>query len=63
MSPSSVHRPTSSTSPGFDAHLSERLNLLVIPATGKPSLVVPTLEAPLVGSRGRLVDDSRLGRS
>lgn len=41
---------------GFDAHLSERLNLLVVPATGKPQLVVPTLEAPLVGDAGRLVD-------
>ncbi len=40
---------------GFDAHLSERLNLLVAPANGKPSLVVPTLEAPLVGDASRLV--------
>src|SRR3546814_9977535 len=40
---------------GFDAHLSERLNLLVVPASGKPALVVPTLEAPLVGDAARLV--------
>lgn len=41
---------------GFDAHLSERLNLLVIPAEGKPGLVVPTLEAPLVGDAAAYVD-------
>jgi Xaa-Pro aminopeptidase len=41
---------------GFDAHLSERLNLLVVPADGKPALVVPTLEAPLVGDAARLVE-------
>lgn len=40
---------------GFDAHLSERLNLLVVPVSGKPSVVVPTLEAPLVGDASRLV--------
>lgn len=39
---------------GFNAHLSERLNLLVIPAEGQPALVVPTLEAPLVGDARRL---------
>ncbi|MBA2247031.1 MAG: aminopeptidase P family protein [Chloroflexia bacterium] len=39
---------------GFDAHLSERLNLLVVPATGTPSLVVPKLEEPLVGAAGQL---------
>lgn len=38
----------------FDAHLSERLNLLVLPAVGSPALVVPTLEAPLVGLAGEL---------
>lgn len=37
---------------GYDAHLSERLNLLVLPAEGQPSLVVPVLEAPLVGAAG-----------
>jgi Xaa-Pro aminopeptidase len=31
---------------GFDAHLSERLNLLVLGMSGRPSLVVPVLEAP-----------------
>ena len=40
---------------GYDAHLSERLNLLVVPAEGKPALVVPTLEAPLVGDAERLM--------
>lgn len=39
---------------GFDAHLSERLNLLVVPATGTPSLVVPVLEEPLVGAARQL---------
>lgn len=41
---------------GFDAHLSERLNLLVIPREGKPSYVVPTLEAPLVRDRAELAE-------
>lgn len=40
----------------FNAHLSERLNLLVIPQSGKPSYVVPTLEAPLVANRSSLAD-------
>lgn len=39
---------------GFAAHLSERLNLLVVPSTGRPSLVVPILETPLVGEAKRL---------
>jgi Xaa-Pro aminopeptidase len=30
---------------GYDAHLSERLNLLIIRQTGKPDLVVPVLES------------------
>lgn len=38
----------------FNAHLSERLNLLIIPAEGSASLVVPTLESPLVGLAGEL---------
>jgi Xaa-Pro aminopeptidase len=33
---------------GVDAHLSERLNLLVLPREGEPAMVVPGLEAPLV---------------
>lgn len=41
---------------GFDAHLSERLNLLVIPRSGTPSYVVPTLEAPLVQARRELAE-------
>lgn len=43
---------------GFDAHHSERLNLLIIPAEGDVSLVVPTLEAPLVGDAASLVSIS-----
>lgn len=35
---------------GFDAHLSERLNLLVLPLDGEAALVVPTLEEPLIGA-------------
>lgn len=31
---------------GLQAHLSERLNLLILPRHGDPSYVVPTLEAP-----------------
>lgn len=38
----------------YDAHGSERLNLLMIPAEGSPSLVVPTLESFLVGKAGEL---------
>lgn len=30
---------------GYDAHLSERLNLLIVRQTGKPELVVPVLES------------------
>ena len=41
---------------GFDAHLSERLNLLIVPAEGSPEFVVPTLEAPLVGDAARLME-------
>jgi Xaa-Pro aminopeptidase len=40
---------------GFDAHHSERMNLLMLPASGEPSLVVPTLEASLVGDARALV--------
>ena len=40
---------------GFEAHDSERLNLLIVPVEGTPKLVVPTLEAPLVGDAERLV--------
>src|SRR5699024_5229976 len=40
---------------GFDAHESERMNLLIIPAQGDPGLVVPSLEAPLVGDAAQLV--------
>lgn len=41
---------------GFDAHVSERLNLLMLPASGDPSLVVPRLEAPNVGDAASLVE-------
>lgn len=40
---------------GFHAHDSERLNLLIVPAEGDVSLVVPTLEAPLVGEAAELL--------
>lgn len=39
---------------GFDAHASERLNLLIIPREGKPTYVAPVLEAPLVRDREEL---------
>lgn len=41
---------------GFDAHLSERLNLLIVPVSGRPALVVPALEAPLIGDARELAD-------
>ncbi|MEV6693704.1 Xaa-Pro peptidase family protein [Micromonospora sp. NPDC051196] len=31
---------------GYDAHAGERLTLLVLPAEGEPTLIVPTLERP-----------------
>lgn len=40
---------------GINAHLSERLNLLVLPSAGTPTYVVPTLERPLVADRGHLM--------
>lgn len=33
---------------GIDAHVSERMNLLVLPAEGVITMVVPNLEAPLI---------------
>ncbi len=41
---------------GYDAHTSERLSLLVLPRTGKPSYVVPALEAPLLANLRDLLD-------
>lgn len=41
---------------GINAHLSERLNLLILPASGKPGFVVPRLEAPNVADKTDLVD-------
>jgi D-alanyl-D-alanine dipeptidase len=35
---------------GVDAHLSERLNLLVLPQSGEPVFIVPSLEAPLIAA-------------
>ncbi len=34
---------------GYDAHAMERLTALAVPRTGEPFLVVPRLEAPMVG--------------
>jgi Xaa-Pro aminopeptidase len=41
---------------GINAHLSERLNLLLVPASGTPKFVVPRLEAPNVADKADLVD-------
>ena len=41
---------------GFDAHISERLNLLGLPLEGRPFLVLPLLEAPNAASVKDLVD-------
>jgi Xaa-Pro aminopeptidase len=41
---------------GVHAHLSERLNLLIVPREGNPSYVVPTLEAPLLAKRRDLIE-------
>jgi Xaa-Pro aminopeptidase len=41
---------------GYDAHLSERLNLLGVRQTGKPFLVVPVLEEPLAQRAKELVE-------
>lgn len=40
---------------GFNAHHSERLNLLIVPRQGTPSLIIPALEAPLLGRAADLV--------
>src|SRR4051812_24719308 len=48
---------------GFNAHLSERLNLLIIPATGKPTYVVPVLESFLVGDLQELATVSAWGET
>lgn len=37
---------------GYNAHSSERLTCLVVPAHGEPLLVVPELEAPMVSASG-----------
>ncbi|MDQ3512915.1 MAG: Xaa-Pro peptidase family protein [Chloroflexota bacterium] len=41
---------------GHDAHASERLTLLVVPADEKPFAVVPRFEAVLLGERADLLD-------
>lgn len=41
---------------GYQAHVSERLNLLVLPRQGDASYVVPVLEAPRLADREELVD-------
>lgn len=41
---------------GINAHLSERLNLLLVPAEGRPKFVVPRLEAPNVADKADLVE-------
>jgi Xaa-Pro aminopeptidase len=41
---------------GINAHLSERLNLLLLPVSGKPTFVVPRLEAPNVADKADLAD-------
>ena len=41
---------------GINAHLSERLNLLLVPADGIPKFVIPRLEAPNVADKADLVD-------
>ena len=41
---------------GYEAHTSERMNLLLLPREGDPAYVVPTLEAPLLVNRRELVD-------
>ncbi len=43
---------------GFDAHLSERMTLLIVPRSGPVSVVVPMLEAPLILNRRELFDIS-----
>jgi Xaa-Pro aminopeptidase len=40
---------------GINAHLSERLNLLLVPESGQPMFVVPRLEAPNVADKADLV--------
>ncbi|MGH2533076.1 MAG: M24 family metallopeptidase [Thermomicrobiales bacterium] len=41
---------------GFDAHESERLNLLLVPDEGDPKMVMPVLEAPLLRARQELLE-------
>jgi Xaa-Pro aminopeptidase len=41
---------------GFNAHESERLNLLIVPEQGDPVMVMPVLEAPLLRSRQHLLE-------
>ncbi len=41
---------------GFEAHESERMNLLIVPQQGEPKMVMPELEAPLMKSTSELME-------
>lgn len=41
---------------GFEAHESERMNLLLVPQQGEPKMVMPELEAPLMKSISELME-------
>jgi Xaa-Pro aminopeptidase len=41
---------------GFEAHESERMNLLLVPQVGEPQMVMPALEAPLMKSISELME-------
>src|SRR5690625_741060 len=41
---------------GFNAHHSERMNLLIVTPEGTPRMVAPALEAPLIGGAGELLE-------
>ena len=41
---------------GIDAHLSERMNLLIVPQEGRASFVAPSLEAPNMRDKQELLD-------
>ncbi|HET8523380.1 MAG TPA: Xaa-Pro peptidase family protein [Thermomicrobiales bacterium] len=41
---------------GFEAHESERLNLLLLPREGDPVMVMPVLESPLLRDRGAALE-------
>jgi Xaa-Pro aminopeptidase len=41
---------------GFEAHESERMNLLLVPQVGEPQMVMPVLEAPLMKSISEMLE-------